>query len=87
MKPLSDRALMKRLKNAYVCCKDCGTKYGVYSVGCSSSYDGICDVCGEEKSITETRDYAFLITGIRQLRQSIEDKRDAKKEAKKNAQQ
>ncbi len=73
MKPLSDRALMKRLKNAYVCCKDCGTKYGVYSVGCSSSYTGICDVCGEEKSITEARDYAYLITGIRQLGQKIQD--------------
>jgi len=75
MKTLSDRALMKRLKNAYVCCKDCGTQYGVYSVGCSSCYNGICDVCGEEKSITEARDCAYLITGIRRLQQTIDSKK------------
>lgn len=80
MKPLSDRALMKRLKNAYVCCGDCGTKYGVYSAGCSSSYVGTCDVCGEEKIITEARDYAYLITGIRQLSQKIQAERGNSKE-------
>lgn len=69
---------MKRLKDAYVCCKDCGSKYGVYSVGCSSSYNGTCNVCGEYKIITETRDYAYLITGIRQLQQTINSKKKTK---------
>jgi hypothetical protein len=60
--------LINKLKNAYKCCKACGTKYGVYSVGCSSSWIGDCDVCGTEKvSVTETRDYGYLITGIRKL--------------------
>jgi predicted ATP-dependent serine protease len=59
--------LINTLKNAYQVCKSCGTKYGVYSVGCSSSWEGKCDVCGETKSVTEARDYGYLITGIREL--------------------
>jgi hypothetical protein len=59
--------LIKKLKDAYKVCKDCGTKYGVYSVGCSSSWIGRCDVCGDEKSVTEARDYGYLMTGIRKL--------------------
>lgn len=64
---MSNKALIKKLKNAYVTCFDCGNKYGVYSVGCSSVWEGKCDVCGENKSITETRDFAYFITGIRKL--------------------
>lgn len=65
---LKDSAvLLDRLRNAYKCCKDCGTKYGVYSVGCSSSWMGKCDVCDMETCVTETRDYAYLITGIRRV--------------------
>ena len=60
--------LIKKLKNAYQVCKACGSKYGVYSVGCSSSWIGKCDVCGlENVSVTEARDYGYLITGIRKL--------------------
>jgi len=63
--------LLETLKNAYVCCHDCGTKYGVYSVGCSSVWQDTCDVCKQVKPITETRDYAYLITGQRKLAQEI----------------
>jgi hypothetical protein len=59
--------LIDRLRTAYQCCKACGTKYGVYSVGCSSSWVGKCDVCDAETYVTETRDYAYLITGIRRV--------------------
>ena len=59
--------LLDRLRNAYQCCKDCGTTYGVYSVGCSSSRIGKCDVCDAQTWVTETRDYAYLITGIRRV--------------------
>ena len=59
--------MIKKLRDAYKCCNDCGRKWGVYSVGCSTSHIGRCDVCGEEKSVTETRDYGYLITGIRRL--------------------
>lgn len=59
--------LIDRLRNAYQCCKDCGNTYGVYSVGCSSSRIGKCDVCDAQTWVTETRDYAYLITGIRRV--------------------
>jgi hypothetical protein len=52
------------LKNADVVCKDCGSKYGHYSVGCSSTWMGTCNVCGEEKPITEVRDWNYLKEGI-----------------------
>jgi hypothetical protein len=45
----------------------CGTKYGVYSVGCSSVWNGKCGVCEQEARVTEARDYAYLITGIRKI--------------------
>lgn len=64
---MSKAELIARLRNAYQCCKQCGMKWGVYSVGCSSTWIGRCDVCGEERPVTETRDYAYLITGIRRL--------------------
>jgi hypothetical protein len=71
MKPAEKRQMIATLRSAYQCCKDCGQKWGVYSVGCSSTWIGKCDVCGEEKGVTETRDYAYLITGIRRL--SVDD--------------
>ena len=55
------------LKNAQVVCKDCGSKYGTYSVGCSSVWEGKCGVCGETKGVTEVRDYAYLTKGIKEL--------------------
>jgi len=65
------KALLKKLEQAGTSCKDCGVKYGVYSVGCSSSWNGKCGVCGEEKIVTESRDYAYFITGIRKLKKEI----------------
>ena len=52
--------LINRLTNADVVCSDCGQKYGKYSVGCSSVWEGECGVCGERKPITEVRDYVYL---------------------------
>lgn len=63
----TNRALIKRLKNAYVTCFECGRKYGVYSVRCSSVWEENCDVCGKKTQVTETRDFAYFITGIRKL--------------------
>ena len=65
---MDNKKLIKKLENAYVICRDCGLKYGVYSVGCSSVYEGKCDVCDETKPITEARDYGYLVTGIRKLK-------------------
>lgn len=55
------------LKSAEVVCKECGEKYGHYSVGCSSTWTGTCNVCGQEKSITEVRDWNYLKEGIDEL--------------------
>jgi predicted ATP-dependent serine protease len=68
---MNRKTLIKKLKNAYVTCHECGIKYGVYNVKCSCTWKGTCDICGELKSITESRDYAYFVTGIRKL--SIED--------------
>ena len=65
--------LIKALQNAYVCCHQCSDKYGVYSVGCSSMWEGKCDVCGQTKIITETRDWAYFITGLRKLDLQLAD--------------
>ena len=67
------KALIKTLETAYNTCFDCGQKYGVYSVGCSSVYESKCDVCGETKPITETRDFGYFITGIRKLKLEIKN--------------
>jgi hypothetical protein len=69
------KALLKRLEQAGTTCKDCGSTYGVYSVGCSSSWMGKCGVCGEEKIVTESRDYAYFITGIRKLKLEIQNEK------------
>lgn len=61
------KKLVKKLENAYVVCSDCGSQYGVYSVGCSSVWNAKCDVCEEEKPVTEARDYAYLVAGIRKI--------------------
>lgn len=66
---MSNKKLIKKLQNAYATCFDCGHKYGVYSVGCSSVRNGKCDVCDKETRITEARDFAYFVTGIRKLTQ------------------
>jgi hypothetical protein len=58
---------IQTLAEADVTCHDCGKKYGEYSVGCSSTWVGKCDVCGETKSVTEARDYGYFAKGIREL--------------------
>ena len=64
---MNNRELIKKLKNANVTCNDCGDKYGIYSVGYSSWWTGVCHVCNRPGSVTEARDFAYFITGIRKL--------------------
>ena len=52
---------------AYQCCADCGEKYGAYRPGASSHWADVCDVCGADTVVTETRDYGYLYKGIRLL--------------------
>ena len=70
MEKLSD-SLLTRLLTAEVCCKDCGTHFGKYSVGCSSSWYGNCHVCGKYKSVTEVRDWGYLTKGIQEEKAKI----------------
>jgi hypothetical protein len=65
---MTNKQLIKKLEQACVVCRDCGLKYGVYSVGCSSVWEGKCNVCDQVKPVTETRDYGYLVTGIRKLK-------------------
>ena len=60
-------SLYQKLVSADQVCSDCGNKYGEYSVGCSSVWEGTCDVCGETKGVTEVRDYGYLSKGLREL--------------------
>jgi hypothetical protein len=59
---------VQTLMDAEVVCKDCGSKYGHYSVSCSSTWLGKCNVCGQEKPITEVRDWGYLAKGIGELK-------------------
>jgi hypothetical protein len=59
--------LLKTLRNAEVCCFDCGIEYGEPRNGVSSMWMAKCNVCGEEKAVTEVRDYRYLAKGIREL--------------------
>jgi hypothetical protein len=65
--PPSD-SLLEKLTQADICCRDCGLKFGVYSVGCSSTWIAECPICGETKSCTETRDWGYLTKGINELK-------------------
>ena len=76
------QALIKKLENAYTTCFDCGKQYGVYSVGCSSVWNGTCNVCDKETRITETRDFGYFITGIRKLKMEILNEKNNSKTKK-----
>lgn len=65
--------LLNKLLSADVVCRDCGHKYGKYSVGCSSVWQGTCGVCGEDKPVTEVRDYGYLTKGIHELKGNIKE--------------
>lgn len=78
-------SLLNKLLEADVICRDCGLKYGKYSVGCSSVWQGDCDVCGEHKGVTEVRDYGYLSKGIAEERARLGKREEVKKQSKKVA--
>ena len=65
---LTTQSLLERLTQADICCHDCGHKFGVYSVGVSSTWEAECPVCGKVGRCTETRDYGYLTKGINELK-------------------
>lgn len=72
MKNLSDN-LLTRLLTADICCRDCGQAYGSYSVGCSSTWQAECPICGETKGCTEVRDWGYLTKGIHAEKSKIKE--------------
>jgi hypothetical protein len=67
----SKKKVLETLYNAGTVCKDCGKQFGVYSVGCSSTWEGQCSVCRQTKFVTESRDYAYLVTGMRRISRTL----------------
>jgi len=67
------QSLIKTLNNAWICCHECGTKWGVYSVKSSSVFFGTCSICNKDKPVVDTRDYAYFITGIHKLKQQLKE--------------
>ncbi len=65
--------LLTKLLQADVVCRDCGMKYGKYSVGCSSTWESTCDVCDQKKPVTEVRDWGYLGRGIQELKGNIKE--------------
>jgi hypothetical protein len=61
------KELLNKLETADVVCFDCGSKYGEYHDRVSSVWEGKCNVCGEVKNITESRDFKYLTKGIKEL--------------------
>lgn len=61
------KRLIKKLREANVCCFKCGRIYGHVTAGCSSLWEGQCNVCGKTDIITETRDYGYLAAGVQRL--------------------
>ena len=64
---MSNSKLLQRLQNAYQCCESCGMQYGIPREGSSAWWRSVCDVCGLENAVTETRDWGYLQRGITQL--------------------
>jgi hypothetical protein len=72
---MKQKQLLRRLQDAAVCCNECGLTYGVCSVGYSSTWMGVCHVCGQETRVTETRDYGYFRKGIRELKIQLEEEK------------
>jgi hypothetical protein len=68
MNKLTQSDLLTRIRQADICCHECGKRYGKYSVGCSSTWEAECPVCGKVGRCTETRDYGYLQKGINELK-------------------
>lgn len=65
---MTNYQLLRKLEKAYMCCNDCGLKYGTPSTGCSSMWHGRCEICSEDTVVTEVRDYGYLRKGIHNIR-------------------
>jgi len=44
-------------------CHKCGVKYGSFRAGIASWHQDTCGCCGRNTSVTEPRDYGYLLSG------------------------
>lgn len=44
-------------------CADCGEKNGRKECNIATWHEGKCDLCGEDKPVTEPRDFGYLKEG------------------------
>lgn len=51
--------LKDKILKAGVICFDCGEKYGKHKAGVCTVYEHVCDICGENTSCTEFRDFGY----------------------------
>lgn len=49
-------------------CYECGKKYGSFRCGIATWHPDVCDVCGEVHSVTEPRDFGYLLLGWKDKR-------------------
>jgi hypothetical protein len=70
---LSRLNLINKLQAAYQVCHECGIKYGEARSSVSTFWNGECDVCGENRGVTEARDYGYMWKGIRDLREEHQE--------------
>jgi hypothetical protein len=61
------RKLLKTLNGADITCNDCGCRYGRATSRSSTMWRGVCDLCGKEIAVTETRDYGYFRETVNQL--------------------
>jgi hypothetical protein len=59
-------------------CYACGRKYGSFKAGLASYHQATCECCGKYTSVTEPRDFGYLLDGWKQKRDEpeIEDEEE-----------
>lgn len=77
---MDNHKLLKKLRGAYQVCSGCGLRHGEIKGVVSTCWNGVCDVCGAEGSVTEARDYGYLQLGIEYLKKEIDDEAEEKRE-------
>jgi hypothetical protein len=54
---------MKTVKYPDWVCSECGMKHGRHNPGIATWHIGRCDICGEEKSVTDSWSFGHIKSG------------------------
>ena len=68
---MTNKQFLNKLKKAKLCCNVCGNNFGERTRTQSTWYDGKCDVCGVNISVTEVRDFNYLRNRIKELEKEL----------------